>query len=148
MAAREQHEAQRLSRICKIVVFSLFILSLFTQNSLAYTSYTRQQLLDIGSCDFDNFIDGLRLIPKISKTAVATNPATPTGSAHRRRRDRKQRQGKRGGLRARLKQTPHRLSLPSIFLANVRSLANKIDELRLRITTHDFYRNMAQQRRS
>src|SRR4029434_7325045 len=32
--------------------------------------------------------------------------------------------------------TPHRLSLPSIFLANVRSLPNKMDELRLRITTH------------
>ena len=129
MAAHEQRKAQRLSRICKIVVFCLLISSLFTQNSLANISYSRQQLLDIESCDFDHFIDGLRLIPEISKTAVATNPATPTGSAHRRRRDRKQRRGKRGGLRARLKLTPHRLSLPSIFLANVRSLANKIDEL-------------------
>ncbi|KAL0177325.1 hypothetical protein M9458_026219, partial [Cirrhinus mrigala] len=50
-----------------------------------------------------------------------------------RHRDRKQRRGKRGGLRAKLKLTPHRLSLPSIFLANVRSLVNKMDEIRLRI---------------
>ncbi|KAI3375181.1 hypothetical protein L3Q82_021080 [Scortum barcoo] len=55
----------------------------------------------------------------------------PTGSARRRRRDRKQRRGKCGGLRAKLKLTPHRLSLTSIFLTNVRSLANKMDELRL-----------------
>lgn len=41
-------------------------------------------------------------------------------------------------MQARLKLNPHRQSLPSIFLANVRSLANKVDELRLRITQRKF----------
>lgn len=46
----------------------------------------------------------------------------------------KQRRGKRGGLRAKLQLTPHKLSLSSIFLANDWSLANKMIELRLQIT--------------
>ncbi len=37
-------------------------------------------------------------------------------------------------LRTKLKLTPHRLSLASLFLAYVRSLVNKMDEIRLRIT--------------
>ena len=134
MTARAQRKAQHLSSFCKLVVICLFVSSLLTQNSLAYTSYSRTDLLNIGS--YYSYIDDLRLIPEIAKTTKATNPAPPTGNAHRRRRDRKQRRGKRGGLRAKLKLTPHWLSLPSIFLANIRSLANKMDELRLRITTH------------
>ena len=136
MAAHAQREAQRLPRFSKIVIICLLVSSLFTQNSLANTVYSRQDLLDIRSCSSTHLFDGPRLIPEIVRATEATNPAAPTGSAHRRRRDRKQRRGKRGRLRAKLKLTPHRLSLPSLFLANVRSLANKMDELRLRITTH------------
>ena len=36
-------------------------------------------------------------------------------------------------MRARLQANPHRLALPSLFLTNARSLANKIDEVRLRV---------------
>lgn len=43
--------------------------------------------------------------------------------------------GKRGGLHARLKARASRPPLPSLLLANVRSLENKLDELRARITT-------------
>jgi len=128
MAARAQHAAQRLSRFSEIVVICLLVSSLFAQNCLANTFYSRQELLDIGSRNSDNFIDGLQLFPEIVRTTETTNPAPPTGSAHRRRM--------RAALRAKLKLTPHRLSLPSIFLANVWSLANKMDELRLWITTH------------
>ncbi|TWW82332.1 Janus kinase and microtubule-interacting protein 3 [Takifugu flavidus] len=103
------------------------------KNSLGFTSYTREQLLDIRSQCQETFITDLQLIPEISRTPEATHFTRPGGSARRRRRDRKQRRGKRGGLRAKLRLTPHRLSLPSIFLANVRSLVNKMDELRLRL---------------
>ncbi|KAG7473935.1 hypothetical protein MATL_G00101130, partial [Megalops atlanticus] len=126
MAVRAQREAQRLPRICKLAVVFLLVSGLFVQDSLTLTSYTRQEPLDIGlrhSC-----ITNLRLIPEISKTPEATHSTRPGRSARRRRRDRKQRRGKRGGLTAKLKLTPHRLSLPSIFLANVRSLVNKMDE--------------------
>jgi len=136
MAASEQREALRLSRYSKILVICLLVSSLFTQNSLANTFYSRQELLDICFHNLDHYIVNLRLIPEIVWTPDTIDPAPSAGRARRRCRDRKQRRGKGGGLRAQLKLTLHRLSLPSIFLANVRSLANKMDELRLWIITH------------
>ncbi|KAK3511086.1 hypothetical protein QTP70_030282, partial [Hemibagrus guttatus] len=59
----------------------------------------------------------------------------PAERAQCRPHERKKRWGKRSSVRARLKLNPHRTSLPSIFLANVRSLVNKMDELRLWTTT-------------
>lgn len=114
---------------------------LFTQNSRAQVAYSRQELLDIRALNVDTFSDVLRLTPEIAKTSEASNPASPTRSARRRRRDRKQKRGKRGGLQAKLKLTPHQLSLPSIFLANVHSLTDKIDELRLRIISHNWIKD-------
>lgn len=46
---------------------------------------------------------------------------------------RKQKWGNRGGARAKLKANPNRAPLPSILLANIRSLENKLDYLRLEI---------------
>lgn len=57
---------------------------------------------------------------------------TPPLWLRRRRRHRKQKQGKRSGLRARLYANPHRPALPSLLLTNARSLTNKLDEIRLR----------------
>ncbi|KAK2905565.1 hypothetical protein Q8A73_009508 [Channa argus] len=57
--------------------------------------------------------------------------ADPRKALRRRRRKR----GKRGGLHARLKARASRPPLPSLLLANVRSMENKLDELRARITT-------------
>lgn len=45
------------------------------------------------------------------------------------------RQGKKGGLHARLKARATRPPLPSLLLANIRSLENKMDELTTRFTT-------------
>ena len=80
MVPRAQREAQHLSRFWTLVVICLFVSRLFTQNSLAYISYSQQELLDIGSCNSVNFIDGLQLIPEIAKTTEATKPAPLTGS--------------------------------------------------------------------
>ncbi|KAK1803583.1 hypothetical protein P4O66_020997 [Electrophorus voltai] len=46
---------------------------------------------------------------------------------------RKRPRGKRAGIRNRLRARAHRAPLPSILLANVQSLDNKLDELRARI---------------
>ncbi len=43
---------------------------------------------------------------------------------------------KRAGIRARLQANPHRPTLSSLFLTNSCSLINKMDEIRLRITSH------------
>ncbi len=56
-------------------------------------------------------------------------PTTASRPQRRRykRRERKQKRGKRGGIRARLAANPHKLAIPTIVLANVRSLDNKLD---------------------
>ncbi|KAI5617022.1 gastrula zinc finger protein XlCGF28.1-like [Silurus asotus] len=112
----------------------LHLVNLYSQNSCAYTSYTRHELLDIGLRIPYSFMDNLHLLPEITRAPEAAHSTRPGGSARRCRRDRKQRRGKRGGVKAKLKLTPHRLSLPSIFLANVRSLMNKMEEIQLSIT--------------
>ncbi len=50
------------------------------------------------------------------------------------RRRRKIHHGKRAGIRNRLRQRAHSPPLPSILLANVQSLENKMDDLRARIS--------------
>jgi len=132
MAAREQREAQCLSRICYLAVFHLLLTGLFIQNCSALLFYNRQELLDISTGNSDSFIADLRLIPEISRTPEAAHSSRPGGSARRRRRECKQRRG----LRAKLKLIPHRLPLPTIFFANVHSLANNMDEIRLSITNN------------
>ncbi|XP_063802123.1 uncharacterized protein LOC134969848 [Pseudophryne corroboree] len=49
------------------------------------------------------------------------------------RRERKQKRGKRAGIRVRLYLCPYRPALPSLFMANVRSLTNKLDEIHVRL---------------
>lgn len=50
-------------------------------------------------------------------------------------RECKQKRGCRAGYLARQKSAPHRPPQPSLFVANVRSLWNKMDKLRLGLTT-------------
>lgn len=131
MAARAQNKVQGLLRFCKLAAIFLLISGLLIQKSFSFTSYTRQEILDIGLQNPGYFTSNLHLIPELTRTPNATQATRPTGSARRRRRDRNQRRGKCRGLKAKLKLTTHRLSLPSIFLTNVQSLANKMDEIRL-----------------
>ncbi|KAK0153976.1 hypothetical protein N1851_003943 [Merluccius polli] len=70
------------------------------------------------------------------KRRMSASTPTPTAAAHpqrkrRRRCTRRQKRGKCGGIQARLAANPHKPALPSIVLANVRSLDNKLDELHL-----------------
>ncbi|KAK0137684.1 hypothetical protein N1851_026114 [Merluccius polli] len=59
----------------------------------------------------------------------------PLCPRRRRRRKQKTRRGKRSGLRARLQANPYKPALPSLFLANARSLTNKMDEIRLQVVS-------------
>ncbi|XP_030641384.1 NACHT, LRR and PYD domains-containing protein 12-like [Chanos chanos] len=109
-----------------------FYVSRSSVSLYANFTYSKQALLDINNrctnivLDFPfNFGE---LPPELERTPRSVRQLIPTGSVRWRHRDRKQRRGKRGGLRARLRLNPHRQALPSIFLANARSLANKLDE--------------------
>ncbi|KAK1802155.1 hypothetical protein P4O66_021821 [Electrophorus voltai] len=69
------------------------------------------------------------------KPSVTPDPRWPTEilRENRRRGARKRPRGKRAGVRNRLRARAHRAPLPSILLANVQSLDNKLDDLRARI---------------
>ncbi|KAI4876769.1 hypothetical protein NFI96_001755 [Prochilodus magdalenae] len=101
-------------------------ISVYLPNLLVRTSATPDKRFWI----FHPF-DFNQLPPEMIRTPGPSESLVPTGGAWRRRRKQKQRRGKRGGLRAKLMLNPHRTVLPSIFLANVRSLPGKLDELKI-----------------
>ena len=84
--------------------------------------YSRETLLNIEKAHPKLKSDPLNFRPHLN-----TNYTWPARARRRR--------GKRGGLHARLKARATRPPLPSLLLANVRSLENKMDELRARTTT-------------
>ncbi|KAK1784814.1 hypothetical protein P4O66_003478 [Electrophorus voltai] len=69
------------------------------------------------------------------KPSVSPDPRWPTEILRENKRcgARKRPRGKRAGIRNRLRAQAHRAPLPSILLANVQSLDNKLDDLRARI---------------
>ncbi len=97
----------------------------------AMIMYDRRTLLDIGH-RYTNLI----------KDTLSTDPAWPleilrstelnNDHLNNRRRRRKHR-GRRAGIRSRLRKRAHSPPLPSILLANVQSLENKMDDLRARM---------------
>ncbi len=96
------------------------------------TVYDRDTLLNIGSYvaqrkpDFE-FLNAGGLF-----TDTASEPFVWVAKSRRRRRRRKR--GKRAGVLVRLRRRAFRPPLPTILLANIQSLDNKLCELRARIS--------------
>ena len=90
--------------------------------------------MDIGHCFTDLFQDTLSSNPSWP-SEILRNAEMKNGhlNNHLRRRIKKHR-GKRAGIRNRLRKRAHSPPLPSILLANVQSLENKMDDLRARIS--------------
>ncbi len=117
-------------RLCFYLLFYLLLISLFTHITSALITYDKSTLLDIGN-RFTNLVqDTLSPNP---------NPAWPleilrnaVNKGHRRRN--KKHRGNSAGIRNRLRKSAHSPPLPSILLANVQSLENKMDDLRARIS--------------
>ncbi|KAK2875601.1 hypothetical protein Q8A73_024029 [Channa argus] len=131
---------------CRLfLLFCVFLVFSAVHKCHGLLTFNRQALLDIANSqhtDFASFIPlELQLIvrsqshhrnhPGGHEAPGSSELADPRKALRRRRRKR----SKRGGLRARLKACASRPPLPSLLLANVRSLENKLDELRARITT-------------
>uniref|UniRef100_A0A3B3I9A9 Reverse transcriptase domain-containing protein n=1 Tax=Oryzias latipes TaxID=8090 RepID=A0A3B3I9A9_ORYLA len=130
MAAARAHAAAQRS----LFLFVFFMFLLVLQTLEAFTQYSKTELLQISwNCQFNTPPKSDFIPPEIQRTATAFT--IPPLWPRRRRRYRKQKRGRRSGARARLHANPHRPALPSLFLANVRSLANKLDEFRLRIVS-------------
>lgn len=114
--------------------FFLFIFALLFILNVHYTratvSYSREALLNIGKVHHELSFS-LSDFGFLLRREDAAVPASGEPSSWQTKRPRRKR-GRRGGLHARLKARATRPPVPSLLLANVRSLGNKIDELRTR----------------
>ncbi len=96
-------------------------------------AYSREFLLDVGRTTFlelnSTHAEELRDLGLLRRPTPSPTPITASRPQrrHYKRRERKQKRGKRGGIRARLAANPHKPAIPTIVLANVRSLDNKLD---------------------
>ncbi|KAI4878124.1 hypothetical protein NFI96_000246 [Prochilodus magdalenae] len=84
---------------------------------------------------FDHPFDFNQLPSEVIRTPGPSESLLSTRRAWWRHRERKQRRGKRGGLRAKLRLNPHRPALPSVFLGNVRSLLGRLEEFKISTLT-------------
>ncbi len=124
----------RPGRSAKTVLLFTFLLtfdfSFYTHITSALITYDKSTLLDIGN-RFTNLVqDTLSPNPNPSWPLEILRNAENKG--HRRRN--KKHSGKSAGIRNRLRKRAHSPPLPSILLANVQSLENKMDDLRARIS--------------
>ncbi len=112
-------------------MFCLFLL-FYVLDVVSITVYDRDTLLNIGSSvaqrkpDFE-FLNAGGLF-----TDTASEPFVWNARPRRKKRSRKR--GKRAGVLVRLRRRAFRPPLPTILLANVQSLDNKLCELRARIS--------------
>ncbi len=100
-------------------------------------AYSHEFLLDVGRTTFLELnsahakeLQDLGLLRRPTPSPTPTTASRPQRRRYK-RRERKQKRGKRGGIRARLAANPHKPAIPTIVLANVRSLDNKLDYIRL-----------------
>ena len=114
-------------------------LSLLIRPSYQFYNYNREDFLlyrtSVGELNSDvsarlNLIESM-----ISEATQDENEARQQTTRKGRRR------GKRGGALVRLRNRKHRPPLPSIYLANVRSLRYKMDELNCNIATRKDFRD-------
>ncbi len=112
---------------CAFYVFFLtyfyFFTSLFIRVSSTMIMYDRRTLLDIGQ-RYTNLI----------RDTLSTDPAWPLEILRNNELNNDQLNNRRAGIRNRLRKRAHSPPLPSILLANVQSLENKMDDLRARIS--------------
>ncbi len=117
--------------LCFYLLFYVFLLSLFTRITSALFIYDKRTLLNIGHCCTNLLQDTLSTDPAWPPE-ILRNTEVNKGHLNNHRR-RKKHRGRRAGIRNRLRKRAHS-PLPSILLANVQSLDNKMDNLRARIS--------------
>ncbi len=94
--------------------------------------YDKRTLLDIGQ-RYTNLIQDTLYTDPVWPLEILQSTEADKGRLNNTRR-RKKHRGKRAGIRNRLRKRAHSPPLPSILLANVQSLDNKMDDLRARIS--------------
>ncbi len=118
--------------MCFCFTYFYFFTSLFIRVSSTMIMYDRRTLLDIGQ-RYTNLIQDTLSTDPAWPLEILRNNELNNDHLNNRRRRRKHR-GRRAGIRNRLRDRAHSPPLPSILLANVQSLENKMDDLRARIS--------------
>ncbi|KAL0154123.1 hypothetical protein M9458_050582 [Cirrhinus mrigala] len=108
---------------CSFVLF-LFLFVCPVLSNVFPISFSRNELLDIRNSTSDNFL------PTFEHSDVLLDILVG-GAALLYKRSKRRKRGKRAGALVKFRQRGFRTPLPSIHLANLRSLANKSDELQL-----------------
>ncbi len=132
MAPRMAAVLRAPGKLCSFSYVLFVFLLFYVLDVVSITVYDRDTLLNIGSSvaqrkpDFE-FLNAGGLF-----TDTISEPFVWVAKARRRRRRRKR--GKRAGVLVRLRRRAFRPPLPTILLANVQSLDNKLCELRARIS--------------
>lgn len=112
-------------------------LLLFYFSSVKQTSSSQNvQLMYIGAHLIDSGVDPTLFNSEILRTPEPICVVIPPVRQWRQQRERKQKWVKQARLWARLKANPYRPALLSLFLSNCRSLAKKMDEIRMRTMSH------------
>ena len=121
-----------LRKLCSILFFYVLFLTLLPQEILSLITYSRVELLDIRATSTYQHYDQEYNFPTdpLFGPPPRTMDRIPVGDPKQRRR----RKGRRSGLLVRLHRRAHRPPLPSIILANVQSLDNKVDEIQARVS--------------
>ncbi len=106
--------------------------------------YSRQDLLLVGlqreRTVTTEFLYFHKIPVDIARTAGSPWYVMPESKRRRCCRERKQKRGCRAGVWQRLRKSPYKPPLPSLFLTNARSVVNKMDELRLQLEENRFIR--------
>ncbi len=119
-------------KLCFYLLFDVFLLFLFTRIMSALFIYDKRTLLDIGHRYTNLLQDTLSTNPSWP-LEILRNTEENKGNLNNPRR-RKKHRGKHAGICNRLRERARSPPLPSILLANVQSLENKMDDLRARIS--------------
>ncbi len=112
--------------LCFYILFYVFLLSLFTCITSALFIYDK-------SHHCTNLLQDTLSTDPAWPLEILRNTEVNKGRLDNPRR-RKKHRGRHAGIRNRLRERAHSPSLPSILLANVQSLENKMDDLRARIS--------------
>ncbi len=119
-------------KLCSLSYVLFVILLFYVLDVVSITVYDRDTLLNIGSIvaqlkpDFEFLNAGALFTDTVSEPFV--------WAARSRTRKRRRKRGNRAGVLVRLRLRPLRPPLPTILLANIQSLDNKLCELRARIS--------------
>ena len=116
---------QTVDSVCLCVLFCFVLCFNFVFCDDTRIAFSREELLNIRGTTPEDLFPTF-LLPSLEILDILVKGALTFAHAAKRRR-----RGKRAGALVRLRQRGLRTSLPGIFLSNVRSLPNKLEELQL-----------------